>query len=102
MNQRRVRVVFDNDDLAISGEAGDRLLDLCDEVGASVPFSCRDASCATCLIDVVSGEELLAGPTIHERRLLARIGAGATQRLACQATITAGEGDLHIVPSASV
>ena len=82
MNRRRVRVVFDNDDLTISGAAGDRLLDLCDEAGASVPFSCRDASCATCLVEVVSGAELLRAPEVHEQRLLVRIRATATQRLA--------------------
>jgi adenylate cyclase len=97
-----VRVVFDNDDIAVDAENGDRLLDLCDEADASIPFSCRDASCATCLIDVVSGAELLREPDISERRLLVRIRAKPGQRLACQVRIGDGEGDVRVVPADGV
>lgn len=91
-----VRVVFYEDGLAVDARRGDRLLDVCDEAVASIPFSCRDASCATCLIDVLAGQDVLAAPALPERRLLLRIGARPDQRLACQAEIERGEGELRI------
>jgi 2Fe-2S ferredoxin len=72
---------------------GARLVDLCDERGAPVPFSCRGASCGTCRIDVLEGAHLLEAPRDEELDLLDIFGDDpARRRLACQARVTPGEG----------
>lgn len=94
-----MRVVFDRVGVIVTAEPGDRLLDLCDDADARIPFSCRDASCATCLIDVRSGASLLQQPDISEQRLLARVRAEPQQRLACRVRMGSGDGDVHVVPA---
>jgi ferredoxin len=80
---------------------GGRLVDLCDDAGAPVPFSCRSASCGTCRIDVLEGAELLEPPAEDELDVLALFGDDPTRRrLACQARIRAAEGQLHVRPVA--
>ena len=101
MKRAVVRVVFDKDGLAVEAQPGDRLLDLCDDVGAPIPFSCRDASCATCLVDV-DGKGMLLAPDVNELRLLARVGAGPDQRLACQALVADADGELRVVAADGV
>jgi adenylate cyclase len=101
--QTVVRVLFEKETGEVVCEAhagaGERLLDVCDAAAAPVPFSCRDASCGTCLVHVRRGAELLGPPALHEARLLIRLGAAADARLACQARIGADEGDLQLAPA---
>jgi ferredoxin len=78
-------------------EGGD-LLDLCDEVLAPVPFSCRSASCGTCQVEIVEGAELLEPPAAAERELLALLDGPANDRLACQARVKKGPGLLRLKP----
>ena len=75
---------------------GGRLLDLCDEARASVPFSCRSANCGTCRVDVLEGETLLDPPSDDERETLAFFGDPPSRRLACVATVRPGEGRLRL------
>jgi ferredoxin len=76
---------------------GARLVDLCDETGAPVPFSCRSASCATCRIDVLEGADLLEPPHEDELDLLDIFGDDpARRRLACQARVRAGSGRVRV------
>jgi ferredoxin len=72
------------------------LLDVCDEAGAPVAFSCRDGNCATCRVEVLEGMALLEPAGAAEREVLDRLAAAANQRLACQAVIGAGEGLVRI------
>ena len=51
--------------------------------------------CSTCRVRVGEGAQRLPPPDIEERRVLARIGAPADVRLACQARLT---GDLALTP----
>jgi 2Fe-2S ferredoxin len=70
---------------------GARLLDLCDDGGAAVPFSCRSASCGTCRIDVLEGAHLLEAPRDEELDILDIFGDDPShRRLACQARVAAG------------
>lgn len=78
--------------------AGDRVLDACDEIGAPIPFSCRNTSCGICLVRVVSGAELLAPAQPEERSLLVDLGAEASARLACQLYATGGLGTIELEP----
>jgi 2Fe-2S ferredoxin len=79
--------------------AGGELLDMCDEVRAPIPFSCRSASCATCQIEVVEGRELLENPEAVEQELLEILGAPEDHRLACQVRVRAAEGVVRIKPA---
>lgn len=71
---------------------GGRLLDICDDAGAAVPFSCRSASCGTCQIDVIAGAELLEPPGSDEQEILAIFDGPPSRRLACVARVYPGGG----------
>jgi ferredoxin len=86
---RPARVVIDE-------PLGGRLLDLCDEAGAPVPFSCRSASCGTCRVEVLEGAGLLSPPGAHEREVLELFGDGPDRRLACVAVVLSGPGRLRL------
>jgi ferredoxin len=78
--------------LVVEAPAGARLLDVCDEHDAPVPFSCRGASCGTCRIEVVDGADRLEPAEDDERELLDLLGDDPARcRLACQARLR-GEG----------
>jgi 2Fe-2S ferredoxin len=77
---------------------GGELLDVCDDVFAPVPFSCRSASCATCQVEIVEGMELLEAPNHQERYLLEILSGPPNLRLACQARVRAGAGVVRIKP----
>ncbi|WP_434043176.1 MULTISPECIES: 2Fe-2S iron-sulfur cluster-binding protein [Sorangium] len=92
-------VVFEASALgpAVTAEAGaGKLIDICDDARAPVAFSCRDARCATCRVEVVEGEQLLEPPTRGERDLLDRLGAPPRLRLACKAVLRAGPGLIRL------
>jgi ferredoxin len=76
---------------------GGRLLDLCDELHARVPLSCRSATCGTCRIDVLEGADLLDLPRADELDVL-RIFRDdpLRRRLACQARVRPGAGRLRV------
>ena len=78
-------------------ENGGELVDICDKYFAPIPFSCRSASCGTCHVEIVEGEELLAPPEEQEEELLDILGGdGETRRLACQARVKPGPGLIRI------
>ncbi|WP_437966156.1 2Fe-2S iron-sulfur cluster-binding protein [Sorangium sp. So ce260] len=88
-------VVFEASEFgpAVSAEAGaGRLIDACDDARAPVVFSCRDARCGICRVEVVEGEQHLEPPGRGELDLLERLGALPRLRLACQAVLRAGPG----------
>jgi 2Fe-2S ferredoxin len=71
---------------------GGELLDICDEVLAPVPFSCRSATCGTCHVEVLAGHEFLEPPGPDELELLSILGDTETHRLACQVRLRPGAG----------
>lgn len=75
-------------------EGGD-LLDICDDVLAPIPFSCRSASCATCEIKVLEGIEFFEPPNDDEADLLGILGK-KDHRIACQARIRSGAGLIRL------
>jgi 2Fe-2S ferredoxin len=79
------------------GESAD-LVDICDEVLAPVPFSCRSASCATCHIQVIEGEHLLEPAEERELELLGLVDGPPGSRLACQVRVKDGEGVVRVKP----
>jgi len=75
---------------------GGELVDVCDEYLAPIPFSCRSASCGTCHVEVLEGEEFLEPPGPDEAELLAILGGNPRHRLACQARICKGPGLIRL------
>jgi ferredoxin len=75
---------------------GGRLLDICDDLAAPVPFSCRGASCGTCRVEVLEGAHLLSSPGDEECSVLELFGDPPGRRLACAAWVLRGEGRLRL------
>lgn len=77
---------------------GGELVEICDQVLAPIPFSCRSASCGTCHIQVLEGGELLEAPDEAEADLLDLLDGPPDTRLACQARVKPGPGFIRIRP----
>lgn len=97
------RVAFEapeGEPLVVEAAPGVRLVDLCDDNAAPIPFSCRSASCGTCRVDVLEGAELLEPPRDEELDVLDIFGDDPSRRrLACQARVRAGDGLLRVRPA---
>jgi ferredoxin len=95
-------VVFESPDRPareVQAPRGGRLVDICDNESAPVPFSCRSASCGTCRVDILEGAELLEAPADDELEVLDIFGDDPTRRrLACQMCLRGGDGRLRIRP----
>ena len=92
-------VVFEGKKRRVLVEApeGGALVDLIDESGAPVPFSCRSASCATCRIHVLEGAELFTEAEDEELAILDVFGVSPDeQRLACQAKLRPVSGKIRV------
>jgi 2Fe-2S ferredoxin len=74
------------------------LVDICDDVLAPIAFSCRSATCATCHIEVLEGEELLEPASADERELLGLVDGPPNSRLACQVRVKPGAGTVRVKP----
>jgi ferredoxin len=81
---------------ALQTEGSGRLLDLCDDAGAPVGFSCRSARCCTCRVEVLAGADLLEPPSEEERETLRLRGSLPRHRLACQAVVRPTSGALRV------
>jgi 2Fe-2S ferredoxin len=81
----------------VNAPAGGSLADLCDDHAAPIPFSCRSASCATCHVEVIEGEEALLPPEDEELDVLDAICSEPPKfRLACCAKLRAGAGKVVV------
>lgn len=92
-------VVFETEGMIVEADLpnGGRLVDLCDERSAPVPFSCRSANCGTCRIEVIQGAELLEPARNDELEVLDLFGDDPARcRLACQAHVRPGPGCLRV------
>ncbi|MFH0927531.1 MAG: 2Fe-2S iron-sulfur cluster-binding protein [Candidatus Micrarchaeota archaeon] len=87
------KVTFKNDNITVEVAAGSKLVDIAEQHGASVNFSCKEGVCLTCLVNVVSGMANLNPKTENEASTLEAFGAGPNQRLACQLVVN---GDVEI------
>ena len=78
-------VIFILDGKEFCARAGERLLDVLDEVGDhGLPVSCRGANCGACRVTVLEGESALEPPMAAERYLLMQCNAQRNERLGCQ------------------
>ena len=94
------RIVFiglDGETRETEAPGGAALVDLCDELNAPIPFSCRSASCGTCRLVVLEGAQLLAPAEDDEIQVLDAFGqAPPDRRLACQAKLANGAGLVRV------
>ena len=91
-------IVFDSDDaqrMTVHTKRPERLIDVCDEAGAPVPFSCRGVTCGTCAIIVTGGENLLEAPDVSELALMEK-HAKDGRRFACAIRVKAGKGKITL------
>jgi ferredoxin len=82
----------------VQGE--EALIDVCDEIAAPVPFSCRSTTCGTCGVWVEQGAECLSPPTEEERALQAKLGRDG-QRFACAIRVRTSNGVVRLRVSGS-
>ena len=81
----------------IDAEDGAKLVDLCDDHYAPIPFSCRSASCGTCRIHVLEGAEFLEDAQQDELELLDVFNLKPPfVRLTCQARLRPGATRVHV------
>jgi 2Fe-2S ferredoxin len=77
---------------AINVTPGQTLLRALHEAGHDWMHACGGRGrCTTCRIELLSGAEYLAPPTVHELRYLNTGRLASTARLTCQAQLPAGE-----------
>lgn len=82
------KVRFELEGFEVDVEPGTALIDVTDEhPETGVPFSCRSASCGTCRVKVLAGEEGLAPMEEDEKDVLEIFGDGPGVRLCCQITL---------------
>lgn len=75
------KIINNKNQESVEVEENSEIRDACEELG--VPFSCRNGTCGTCMIDIVSGEENLTELTEQEEDL----ERDKKHRLACQCKI---------------
>lgn len=83
------KVTFKTDNITVEVAAGTSLVDVADQVEASLPFGCRDGLCGTCIMTVLEGLDQMAPMSDDERETLENYEATPNQRLGCQTNVTA-------------
>jgi ferredoxin len=94
-------VTFESSDgsrqVTVTAPEGGALADLCDDHEAPIPFSCRSASCATCHVEVLEGQEAFLPPEDEELDVLDAIQSPPPRhRLACQAKLAPGAATVRV------
>jgi 2Fe-2S ferredoxin len=94
-------VIFESCDgkrrISVEAPNGASLADLCDDHEAPIPFSCRSASCATCHVEVLEGQDALLPPEAEELDVLDAISSQSPRfRLACCAKAKPGPARVHV------
>lgn len=85
------------DTVEVDAPNGAALADLVDGSDAPIPFSCRSASCGTCHVEVLEGQELLLEPEDEELDVLDALDSKAPRfRLTCCAKAGTGAGTVRV------
>jgi adenylate cyclase len=96
---RRVRLRYP-DGVTVSIKPGMSVLEASRAAGVPHAAVCGGRGrCSTCRVRIGHGAEHLAAPAPDEARVLARIGAGADVRLACQLRPTHGLAVVPLLPA---
>lgn len=87
----KANVTFEDIGITVTVPAGTRLIEVSEQVGTGITYSCREGECGTCMMKIVSGMENLAERSVLEDKVLQENLAGRNNRLACQAQVLGGE-----------
>ena len=87
------KVNFKSDGKVVEVPAGTPLVQVAEDNGASIAFSCKAGVCLSCLVNVNKGEENLGPVTENEKATLEGFGAKPKQRLSCQCVVN---GDAEV------
>ena len=86
-------IEFAMDGKTVEAAHDERLLDVCNREGISIPFGCQEGNCGTCLVRVTKGIETLGEPGEQEKTTLAIYATEPEHRLTCQCR---AKGDLTL------
>jgi len=87
----KATVTFEDVDVTITVPAGTRIIEISEQAGSAIVFSCREGDCGTCMMKVTRGWNNLSVPSVLEDKILREHMAGKHHRLACQAQVLGGE-----------
>ena len=87
------KVTFKSDSKTVDVPNGTPLVQIAEDNGASIAFSCKAGVCVSCLSNINKGIENLSPPTDNEKATLEGFSAKPNQRLACQVTVN---GDVEV------
>jgi ferredoxin len=93
----KARIVFPKTGQSCEVDADDTLVDATFRYDLPIRYRCERAVCATCLTEVLEGEENLSAPTEREKQTLKTILAKPHWRLACQCQVL-GDVKLDYIP----
>jgi len=89
------KVTFKSDGKTVEVPDNTPLVQVAEDNGASIAFSCKAGVCVSCLCNINKGMENLSAQTDNEKATLEGFGAKPNQRLACQATVVKGEVEVE-------
>ncbi|MCX8194664.1 MAG: (2Fe-2S)-binding protein [Candidatus Micrarchaeota archaeon] len=89
------KVIFKSDNKTVEVPDGSDLVQVAEDNGASISFSCKAGVCLSCLVNVNKGMENLSEKTENEKATLEGFGAKPNQRLACQCKVLKGEVEIE-------
>ncbi len=84
-------IVFESDNISKEVPDGSKIATVADEVQASLPFGCREASCGACKLLVLEGMENLEDVIDDEIDVLGQGKIDEGYRLGCQIIIKSGK-----------
>ncbi|HIH19537.1 TPA: (2Fe-2S)-binding protein [Candidatus Micrarchaeota archaeon] len=89
------KVTFKSDNKTVEVPDGAQIVQVAEDNGASIAFSCKAGVCVSCLTNINKGMENLNEKTDNEKATLEGFAAKPNQRLACQCKIMKGEVELE-------
>ena len=84
-------IVFESDNISKQVADDSKVVTIADEIGASLPFGCREASCGACRLLVIEGMENLSDVNEDEIEVLGQDKVNEGYRLGCQISIKFGK-----------
>ena len=89
------KVTFKSDNKTVDVPDGSDIVQVAEDNGVSIAFSCKAGVCVSCLSNINRGLENLNEKTENEKATLEGFGAKPNQRLACQCKIMKGEVEIE-------
>lgn len=89
------KVTFKSDNKTVEVPDGSQIVQVAEDNGATIAFSCKAGVCVSCLSNINKGMENLNEKTENEKATLEGFGAKPNQRLACQCKIMKGEVEIE-------